>query len=50
MNKVEEFNHIANDIENWHARKGTEINHDGELVCVDTAWACGFTLEEGNME
>jgi hypothetical protein len=37
-----DFNKITADIENWHARKGTEVNHDGEIVFVDTAWACGM--------
>jgi len=38
---MNEFNQITTDIENEHTRNGTEINHDGEIVVVDTAWACG---------
>lgn len=37
-----EFNQIAANIENEHVRNGTEVNHDGEIVFVDTPWACGF--------
>lgn len=39
MNK---FNQITTDVENEHTYNGTEINHDGEIVFVNTAWACGM--------
>ena len=44
---IDEFNLIANTLDHTHWMTGTIYDAQGELVFVDTPWACGMVDAKG---
>ena len=47
LEKMETFNAISGDLEYTHFITGTEYDHEGNLIFVDTPWALGVVNEKG---
>jgi len=45
--KMTNFNQIADDLTYTHFITGTEYDHEGNLIFVDTPWALGVVNEKG---